>query len=179
MVTKAVHLEVTSGLTAEDFLAAYLRFALRRGGCKTIYSDNAPTFKAASAELSRLLQATLQMSGEIINTLALQGTEWKFIPPRAPHFGGLWESAVRSFKFHFKRVVGDNHLTYEEMTTLAVKIEACLNSRPMSPLSSSVTDEVVLTPAHFLVGSPILAIPEPTVEEPERLPPLATYYKYA
>ncbi|CAB0040792.1 unnamed protein product [Trichogramma brassicae] len=113
MLTKAVYIEVVTGLTVDDFLAAYSRFTGRRGVCRIIYSDNATTFKAASKELTRLLQEALQMKGGIVDAMAAQGTEWKFIPPRAPHHRGVWESAVRSFKFHLKRVVGNSHLTYE------------------------------------------------------------------
>jgi len=44
--------------------------------------------------------------------------EWKFIPPSAPHMGGLWEAGVKSCKFHLKRVIGESRLTFEELTTV-------------------------------------------------------------
>lgn len=37
-----------------------------------------------------------------------------FNPPGTPHPGGIWEVAVKSEKFHLKRVIGDATLTYEE-----------------------------------------------------------------
>ncbi|CAB0040779.1 unnamed protein product [Trichogramma brassicae] len=52
------------------------------------------------------------------------------------------------------------------MATLAVKIEACLNSRPMCAISSSATDYPALTRGHILVGTPLLSIPEPTEAKP-------------
>ncbi|CAB0028280.1 unnamed protein product [Trichogramma brassicae] len=70
MLTKAVYIEVVTGLTVDDFLAAYSRFTGRRGVCRIIYSDNATTFKAASKELTRLLQEALQMKGGIVDAMA-------------------------------------------------------------------------------------------------------------
>lgn len=58
---------------------------------------------------------------------------WRFIPQHAPHFGGIWEAAVKSMKTHLKRILGDVKLTYEELSTLLTEIEACLNSRPLCP----------------------------------------------
>nr|XP_033325360.1 uncharacterized protein LOC117219916 [Megalopta genalis] len=83
----------------------------------------------------------------------------KLIPPRAPHFGGLWERGVRSVKRHLRRVIGEQRLTFEEMCTILAQIEACLNSRPLHPLSSDPSDLNPLTPGHFLVGEALTTLP--------------------
>jgi len=96
--------------------------------------------------------------------LAKDGTQWKFNPPSAPHFGGKWEAGVKSVKYHLKRVVGETILTYEEMNTFLIQIEAILNSRPVTPISDDPDDLNVLTPGHFLIGNPLTAVPEPSLE---------------
>uniref|UniRef100_A0A1X7U2K7 Peptidase aspartic putative domain-containing protein n=1 Tax=Amphimedon queenslandica TaxID=400682 RepID=A0A1X7U2K7_AMPQE len=79
--------------------------------------------------------------------------EWRFIPDRAPNFGGLWEAAVKSMKTYLKKVTTNVKLTYEEMSTVITEIEACLNSRPLTSIPSSDDDGIeVLTPGHFLIG---------------------------
>lgn len=73
-------------------------------------------------------------------------TSWHFIPPRSPHFGGLWEAGVKSVKFHIKRVASNVNLAFEEYYTLLTQIEAVLNSRPLSSLSTNINDPEPLTP---------------------------------
>ncbi|XP_070143582.1 uncharacterized protein [Drosophila kikkawai] len=85
------------------------------------------------------------------------------IPPRAPHFGGLWEAAVKSAKYHFYRVVGASVLAIDELRTLAYEISAILNSRPLCPISEKAESLDVLTPAHFLKGSSFTKFPEPDI----------------
>ena len=63
-----------------------------------------------------------------------QRISWHFTPECAPHFGGLWEAAVKSFKHHLGHIMGDVKLTFEELTTILTQIKACLNSRPLTPL---------------------------------------------
>ncbi|GFY14069.1 integrase catalytic domain-containing protein [Trichonephila clavipes] len=46
-----------------------------------------------------------------------------------------------------------------------VQIEAVLNSRPICPLSNDPNDVETLTPAHFLVGSSLVAVPDPDYTE--------------
>ncbi|XP_008180316.1 uncharacterized protein LOC100571864 [Acyrthosiphon pisum] len=86
--------------------------------------------------------------------------EWRFIPPRSPHFGGLWEASVKSMKNLIGRVLSESHLTYEELNTILTRVEACLNSRPLTEMSSDPSDLTYLTPAHFLIGESLMAIPE-------------------
>jgi len=37
----------------------------------------------------------------------------ELIPVHAPHFVGLWEAALKSFKGHLRRVIGNVKLTFE------------------------------------------------------------------
>jgi Family of unknown function (DUF5641) len=66
--------------------------------------------------------------------------------------GGLWEAGIKSAKYHIRRIAGKVSLTYELFNTLLIQIEAVLNSRPLSPMSSDLRDPLPLTPSHFLVG---------------------------
>ncbi|XP_037927699.1 uncharacterized protein LOC119662193 [Teleopsis dalmanni] len=90
-----------------------------------------------------------------------RGIEFSFIPPRAPHFGGLWEAAVKTAKGHLYRTLSNAHLTFEELTTSLVEIEAIMNSRPLTATSTNPNDFESLTPAHFLIGTSLQGIPEP------------------
>ncbi|GBP37722.1 hypothetical protein EVAR_23772_1 [Eumeta japonica] len=78
----------------------------------------------------------------------------------APSFGGLFESAVKSAKSLLSRIIGEQRLTYEELSTVFARIEAVLNSRPLCPLSHDSNEFEVLTPAHLLIGKSLLAVPE-------------------
>ena len=160
---KAVHLELVSDLTSEAFLACLRRFISRRGKPTLIWSDHGSNFVGASRQLRELYKfLQLQMSeGKIADFCGMQGIMWDFIPERAPHFGGLWEAAVKSLKKHLSRVVGNVKLTFEELTTVLVQIEACLNSRPLTALPGDSDDGMeCLTPGHFLIGRPLEAIPD-------------------
>ncbi|XP_042910085.2 uncharacterized protein [Parasteatoda tepidariorum] len=160
-VSKAVHIEIVSDLTSESLIATLKRFIARRGKCAKLFSDNATNFVGANKELKKCLNLFKNPDEKLANYLSAEGIEWNFIPPRAPNFGGLWEAAIKSFKYHFKRAVGNASLTYEELHTIATQIESILNSRPITPLSADETDLEVLTPAHFLIGRTMNAIIEP------------------
>ena len=90
-----------------------------------------------------------------------RGIQWKFTPEHAPHFGASWEAVVQSMKKHFRRIVGDVKLTFEELTTILVQIEAWLNSRLLTEVPEAKNGTEALTPGHFLIGCPIEALPDP------------------
>ena len=167
--TRAVHLEPVEDCESESFIAAFHRFSARRGQCVEIRSDCGRNFVGADAELRDMFSEASTHMKSIVCSLAQDGTTWKFNPPGAPHFGGIWESAVKSMKHHLYRIIGDHILTYSELHTLLCKIEACLNSRPLIPLSDDPTDLSVLTPAHFLILRDSYIVPEPDLTD-ESLP---------
>ena len=113
--------------------------------------------------------------GEIAKSSAQENIEWHFIPPYTPHMGGMWEACVRSLKYHLNRILGTTTFTFEELPTILTRIEACLNSRPLCPLSENPEDFQVLTPGHFLVGRPLTSITV-TTEKYENLLPSKRWF---
>ncbi|KAM0724699.1 Pro-Pol polyprotein [Formica fusca] len=162
LATKAIHLELVSDLSTASFLNAIKRFIARRGKCSTLYSDNGTTFTGTNDQLSELKNQLLKESTQtqIRDFLLEQFIDWKFIPPYAPHMGGVWEASVKLAKNHMRKVIGTTILTFEELYTVLTQIEACLNSRPLTPISNDPTDLQALTPGHFLIGEALNAIPE-------------------
>ncbi|XP_075163779.1 uncharacterized protein LOC142236428 [Haematobia irritans] len=160
--TKAIHLELTSDLSTPTFMAAFARFFSRRGCPESIYSDNGTNFVGAARMLRKERQEFINgLRGEVVTAHNFQDIKWHFIPPGAPHMGGLWEAGVKSFKAHLKKCCINQRHTFEELNTLLARIESCLNSRPLSPSSDDSEDLNPLTPGHFLIGTPLLTPAEP------------------
>ncbi len=144
-------------------MAAFRRFTATRGCPIEVFSDNGTYFTGAKRLLEEIylcLQkktAKERLDGFFVN----QRNGWTRSPGRAPHFGGLWEAAVKVMKTHLYKVIGHHRLTQDELLTILADIEATMNSRPLVPVDSSAIDGVsVLTPGHFLIGRPLQALPE-------------------
>ena len=155
--TKAVHFELVTSLTTEGFLAALKRFVSRRGLPHTLYSDNGTNFVGARNEMAAVQDVLHTSNGRIEDFSTTQGFKWCLIPPRAPHFGGLWEAAVKSAKRHLRRIIGTTLLSHEELETIVIQVEAMLKSRRLTSISSDANDYPALTPGRFLIGSPLNA----------------------
>lgn len=165
--TKAVHIEVVSDLSAESFLNAFKRFISRRGLCKRVYSDNGTNYVGASNKIKEVFEliSNIEKNEKFSRFCIDNKIEWLFIPSKSPHQGGIWKSAIKSAKFHAHRIIGNYHLTFEELSTNFSQIEAVLNSRPLTELSPDPSDFTPLTPGHFLIGAPLTALPELDIQE--------------
>lgn len=146
--TRAIHLEPVGDLSTKAFMAALKRFIARRGKPSEIYSDCGTNFLGASRELRRKM-SILSKDEQVQGLLTTENIKWVFNPPSAPHFGGFWEVGVKSVKYHLKRCLGTMTPTFEDLLTLLAQIEACLNSRPLTPVSNDPNDLTALTPGHF------------------------------
>ena len=160
--TRAIHLEIVTDLSVPTFILAFRRFAARKSLPKLIMSDNASTYTSAAEELKKLFESTV-----LKETLNRQHVEWRFIPKRAPWFGGFWERLIGLTKSCLKKVLGRASVNLVTLQTIVVEIETILNDRPLTYVSSDVKDEQPLTPAHLLYGRRITCLPNESLEEDE------------
>ena len=152
--TRAVHLELVPDLSMEAFLQAFRRFCSRKSVPRTMFSDNATTFMAASNHLKRLCG-----SSSVQDVLAQKGTEWRFIPKRAPWYGGWWERLIGITKSTLKKVLGRACISYEALQTVLTEVEAVINDRPLTYVTSDSNDPEPLTPAQLLYGRRLTTLP--------------------
>ena len=148
--THCCHLEMATSLETDAFLKAFVRMAARRGWPKKMLSDNGTNFVGARKEIRQLVE---QLDHEKIHQMtANRGVTWQWNPPAAPHFGGVFESMIKSAKRAITAVLNDADVYDEELQTAFIGVESLMNSRPLTTLSDDPNDEPVLTPNHFLIG---------------------------
>ena len=170
--SRMVHLELTSSLSTNEFLQAFNRMISRRGICSTVWSDNAKTFKCADRQIRRLYKSQSSESNQswgdidqdgLQAKLATKGIKWKFIVERSPWRGGWWERLVRNVKEPLHKVLGKPLLSFSELATVLTRIEAVINTRPLTTVSDDVRDLTPITPAHLALGRSLFDLPD--VEE--------------
>lgn len=161
--TRAVHLELVADMTTESFLCALRRFISRRSLCQIVYSDNARTFVKTSKELKKLWRTI--RNPDVLAFFSSSAIEWKFICPSAPWWGGFYERLVRSVKTCLKKMLGRRLVNETELSTLLTEVEAVVNSQPLTYVFNDVEEPYPLSPADFLVGRRLTALPpyDPTI----------------
>ena len=151
LTTRGVHFEVVPSIDTSSCVMGIERFIARREIPSVLWSDNRTNFVASEKEL---LQNITSWNQQVLTeTLIKKRILWKFNPPSAPHYGGIWERVVRSFKHVFYAILGNRPLTDEILITTFCLVEQSLNARPLVPASPDATDLDALTPNHFLLGT--------------------------
>ena len=80
-------------------------------------------------------------------------------PQTGSWHGGFWERLVGLTKQSLRKVLGRAFVTLPVLQTIVVEIEATLNDRPLTCVSTDVTDVEPLTPAHLLCDRRIISLP--------------------
>ena len=129
-------------------------------------SDNGSMYLTAAEELRSLMELP-----EIKEELGRRGVTWKFIPKRAPWYGGFWERLVGLTKTTIKKALGRRHVLLRTLETIVIEIEAVVNDHPLTFVSSEANDLEPLTPSHLLHGRRITCLPYQMMETDEVLDP--------
>ena len=126
LITRAVHVELTYSLSADSFINSFRRLVSRRGCPRSIKSDRATNLVGANKSLNEAIKVL--NSSDIANFFAVKEIHWEFNPASAPHFGGVWERLIWSFKDSMYSVIGSKMLTEEILLTVFAEVESFLNA---------------------------------------------------
>ena len=128
---------------------ALSRFIDLRGIPTKILSDNFSTFCSKDKDLEAWVKTIDQ--GMLI-TQVKADIDWIFTPPYGPHHGGIYEIMVKATKRALKSLCSLSDLTMDEFRTFVSRVAVLVNSRPLSRVNVESQD-IILTPNHFLLGS--------------------------
>ena len=172
MASRALHTEIVFTLDASALMNAIHRFSSRRPGLKKLISDNGSNLRAAASILKKELK---KLNEDLQPGLQKMGVEWEFIPPRNPHRGGVWERIVGLIKAHMATALSSGDVPkIDTFQTALIAIEAVINRRPLTSVSSDARDpiplsvDMVMNPA-ILYGSDPVVIPNNARTEADKM----------
>ena len=128
----------------------------------TMISDNRTSFVGTESELKRIFEEEKQ---QIEDFVVSRKIKWKFNTPQSPHQGGFFESMVKLTKKALHVIVGQQTLSWNEMSTVFAEVESLINSRPLGQPSNDANDLQPLTPNHLVLGRATADIPPHPFQE--------------
>ena len=166
LVSRAIHIESANSLETDSFILALRRFVSRRGNIRLLRADNGTNFVGAEAELRR---AWNEMDQQRISTyLQQQGGDlikWKRNPPKASHFGGIWERQIRSARAIMTSLLATHgeSLNDESYRTVLTEVENIVNSRPLTSDFGDINSDLSLSPINLLTMKSKVVLPPPGI----------------
>ncbi|KAI9557147.1 hypothetical protein GHT06_016954 [Daphnia sinensis] len=116
--------------------------------------DNTKTFEKAAKIFHKIFRDPLAL-----RQLSDQQVEWRFIPKRAPWYGGFWERLVGITKEPLAKILGCSKPTLNAFRALVADAEVVLNDRSLEEPSNHVGDVEPLCPAHLMYGRHLNTLP--------------------
>ena len=163
LVSRAVHIEVAHSLTTSSFIHSLRRFISIRGPIAVLRCDQGTNFIGACNEFRNAL-ANMEDNG-IKSFLLKNQIEFRFNPPSASHFGGVWERLIRSVRSILDgTLLQCSHLLDDEsLRTFMCEAAAILNGRPLTVDNLNDPEMDVLTPNHLLTMKSRVLVSPPGV----------------
>lgn len=146
-----MHLELVTDLITEAFVACVRRFVACHSLPSVNMSGHVTNFVGDDQELGKFY-TFINSNPKVTEFCTSQGIKWKYIPEKSPHFGGLWEAAVKSAKTCQRKVADIIRMSQKELANPLSQIEACY-SRPVIPLLTVDSERVEpFTPRLYHTG---------------------------
>ena len=155
MATRAIFADIVLSQSTEAFLMSFKRLIATEGRPKHVYSDSAPYYLRANAELKECmdtLDATLEHA-----SLEYE-FEWHHNVPLGAHEGGVWERMIKTLKQALLKSCRHALLSYEEFITILKECTALLNDRPLINKTTDAID--VITPSLLTRGRLLRNVPD-------------------
>lgn len=114
-------------------------------------------FRGGERELQEAFAA---LEPALRDQLAEQSISFRFNPPLAPHFGGVWEREIKSVKASLQVVLKNQVLPEEVLMTVLIEVEGILNSKPLGYATSDIADPDPITPNLLLMGRRDASLPQ-------------------
>jgi len=157
MLSRAVHLDLSTSQDTESFLLVLRRFISIRGSPVKLRSDPGSQLEAADKEMQ---QAMSNLSGKLLAEFSVVNhIDWDFGPSDGPWHNGCTESLIKSVKKSLKIVVGEQVLSFSEMQTALFEVASLVNERPIGRHPTVADDGVYLSPNDLLLARSSNKIP--------------------
>ncbi|EFO96617.1 hypothetical protein CRE_01389 [Caenorhabditis remanei] len=169
--TRGAVLKVVPDGTAFRYIQTLKMIFGEVGVPKSIYSDNASTFKLSGEIINKDIK-NADYSQTLVEYLARELINFKFITPLAPWQGGIYERVVKLVKTQITKECGARMYDYYSLQYVVSRAQSMVNNRPLIPHARSPGDMVALRPFDFINPGVLTEIPAES-EDPN-VPPRST-----
>ena len=167
MATRACHIEVVPDLTTNSFVQCFWRFTCRRGlYCRSLFTDRGSNFIGCDYEFKKIRKRCSmteppaigddewqQVNTDLVSQCMLRkgvDVQWHFNTAKTTHAGGSWEQAIQTVKYVMRAILYNGMAglpalktrvpTDFELLSILCEVEAVINCRPITKLTSDVAD---------------------------------------